>query len=152
MGTTSKIKSVVDDLPVGVIKADLAPAKKYTDALYGVGDGGRLTFYKTTGFGWCVATLHIRNASSRSAHGGQRTYAARCEDGGVVRIGLGPHILKTVTVFITKPRVKVLQRYIDMYSSGVADANQIRDRISSRRAEGALRRSRGETSWMWGKY
>jgi len=111
-----------------------------------LGDHGQLIFYKVTSFGWCIATLRISNG--RHGHAA-RTYAARISDGAQVRIGSGPHVTSTVTVYIRQSRVKALQKYIDQYNSGAVSANETRDRISSRRAEGTLRRARGEHYWRW---
>lgn len=97
-------------------------------------------------FGWVIATLHIRNpgrhhvgSSTRTA----RTYAVRVDNGQVCRIGLGPHVKETVTVYIRERRVKACQSIIDLYNSGEVDANKIRDRISTRRANTILRRGGG---------
>ena len=108
-----------------------------------------LTFYKTTAFGWCIATLHISNPSRRATNQTARTYAVRCADGKGVRIGAGPHVTATLTVYVKSSRLPALQKYIDQYKAGQIQANEIRDRISSRRAEGAYRRGQGQRSWRW---
>ena len=106
-----------------------------------------LTLHDTTAFGWCVATLQIKRA--RRAGQTDRTYAARVIDGQVVRIGLGPHVKQTVSVYVTEKRVPALKRLLDLHNAGADRANAIRDRISSRRAQGAEMRALGRTSWRW---
>jgi hypothetical protein len=138
-------------LPPGITAADLKfPSyEDRADRLDDQGDHGQLTFYNTTGFGWCIATLLINRASSRSRHQSARTYAVRVSDGAGVRIGTGPHVLNTVTVYLRKSRLAVLQKYIDLYQKGAIQANTTRDRISSRRAEGIQKRAAGYHSWSW---
>ncbi len=127
-------------LPVGVLKSDLVRPTRFRDW------AGDFQLWLTT-FGWVVPTLAI----STSRRGGfpPRTYAVKVSDGGVCRVGAGPHVKKIVTVYVRKSRRKVLQRFLDLREKGKAEAGEVRDRISSRRAEGALRRSRGERSWYW---
>lgn len=132
-------KPLDTSLPPDVIESDLKyPSKGYVETL---------TFHQTQGFGWCIATLHIRKA--RRAGQTDRTYAIRVSDGAPVRIGLGPHVTQTVYVYVTEKRLPKLQKYIDLLQKGQIDANTIRDRISSRRAEGAVRRAQGQRSWRW---
>jgi hypothetical protein len=144
-------------LPPGVVASDL----KYPECDSGdrldtsLGDGGHLTFYEVEGrrvADWCIATLLIGTASRVQRSRGvttDRTYAVRISDGGCVRIGLGPHIKRTVTVYIRKSRAEALKKYADLYTKGAIEANQIRDRISSRRAQGQLERAAGHHSWTW---
>lgn len=152
-------KTSTTPLPDGIVAYDLEyPKVKHTtdgkvknpneQTDYKLGDGGRLTFYETAGFGWCLATLNI-SSSRRGNRTTDRTYAARVKDGASVRVGAGPHVTRTITVYIREGRKAALQKYIDMFTAGQVEANTIRDRISSRRAEGALRRGRGENSWYW---
>lgn len=108
-----------------------------------------LTFYRTTGFGWVLTTLHISNPGSRSRAGAEpRTYGVTM-DGKVVRVGLGPHVTAKVTVHLSRGNLERLRKYVDLRTKGMADAGSIRDRISSRRAQGQLHRQNGRTSWMW---
>lgn len=126
------------DLPPGVLAGDLK-WPKYDEKNRRLDS---LTFLNVTNFGWCLATLAIG--------GGGRTYAARVSDGAVVRVGKGPHVLRTIEVHVTEKRAKAgLQKYLDLKVKSLSDAGVIRDRISSRRAEGQLRRGRGELSWRW---
>lgn len=138
-------KSNLPALPFGLKAADLAypkRPKKYDwrkeqpfDVLH------TLTLYETERFGWVVTTLHIRNAGSRSMRGAQpRTYGVD-ERGQVVTVGLGPHVKRTITVYVTRARAAALQKLVDLHERGLADAGSIRDRISTRRAQGAMRRS-----------
>jgi hypothetical protein len=96
--------------------------------------------------GWCIPTLGIRNPGRRSRPGAApRTYAVKVSDGGVVRIGLGPHVAERVTVYVRKNRAEALAKFIALKNKGAVDANNIRDRISTRRAQGALYRM--EKGW-----
>ena len=144
-------------LPLGVIASDTNwPRVEYDEKgraknpdeqmVYDAGNNGMLTFYNTTGFGWCLATLQI----SRGKRGmPDRTYATRIDDGQGVRIGSGPHVTQTVTVYVRKGRLIALKKYVDMYVSGLVRANTTRDRISSRRAQGVEMRALGRSSWRW---
>ena len=142
-------------LPAGIIKSDLTyPSYKSKDGL--VDD------YRNSSFElWCVSsarndmewfipTLLIANASRRSPNTTARTYATRVSDGkSGWRIGRGPHVKATFTVYVRKSRARALKPFLDMRTAGQEVAGQIRDRISSRRAQGALMRAQGRTSWRW---
>lgn len=92
----------------------------------------------TESFGWCSPTLSINN---RNRCGSYRTYAVRLKDNALVRIGNGPHVLAKVTVRLSKSNAKrILTRYIDTLAQGAEKAHETRDRISTRRANTALRR------------
>lgn len=138
------MKTTAQKLPQGVIAADLKyPGwdKVASDA----GNNGVLTFYlvnfRKGNEGWVLTTLPIT--------GNGRTYGTIVETGSPCRVGRGPHVLQTVQVYVSKARRAALQKYVDLHEKGMADAGQIRDRISSRRAEGQLRRANGERSWRW---
>ncbi len=145
-------------LPAGILKADLArPAwddkdrlvKSYGDTPEAPVDNFGLWY--TTGFGWCIPTLLISHSRQRVRQTGvqdSRTYAVTL-DGKVVRIGHGPHVGERATVYVRKSRLEALQPYLDLLTKGEADAQQVRDRISSRRAQGVLNRAAGLTSWRW---
>jgi len=120
-------------LPDGVIAADTKYPKSWEDLVREAGDHGRLDFLKTTRFGWCIATLPIDRRG--------RTYGINVSDGGIVTMGAGPHVIIQTTVYITKKRLPVLQKYVDLYKKGLESANTIRDRISSRRSQTVLRRA-----------
>ena len=133
------------ELPPGITLED-TQYPSHEDREYEAGDHGQLTFYNTTGFGWCIATLLISRSNRGSS---DRTYAIRTYDGVSVRIGVGPHVKGTVTVYIRKSRREALNNYINLYTQGAIRANTTRDRISSRRAEGVERRAAGQRSWRW---
>lgn len=139
-------KKDVVGMPQGIEAFDLTypewNPKKPDELVREIGEYGALELYDTTGFGWCIATLGIRKA--RSAGKADRTYAIRVSDGQPVRIGLGPHVKRTVKVYVRQSRLEALKKYVDLYNKGSETAHEIRDRISTRRAQGALRRS----SWM----
>jgi hypothetical protein len=136
------------DLPPDVLVSDT----KYPDWKSDDRVVNSLTLHKVNGFGWCIATLHIRNQSSRSMqrHGAMqaRTYAVRVDDGAAVRVGLGPHVTSTVTVYVRASRAAALKKYTDLYDSGMAKAGEIRDQTSSRRAQGSLRRAASFNHWL----
>lgn len=145
-------------LPEGITRKDLEYPKVKRDKKFRVlnpaeelvrdaGEYGQLTFYETAGFGWCLATLGI--ARARSPGKTDRTYAVRVSDGGSVRIGAGPHVTRTIKVYVRRGRLTALKKYVEMFQSGQVQANSIRDRISSRRAEGALMRAQGRSYWRW---
>jgi hypothetical protein len=136
-------------LPDGIRETDLKyPSWKSKDKVArDVGDYGSLTFYETAGFGWCLATLSISRA--RRSFTTDRTYAVRVSDGKTVRVGAGPHVTRTIQVYVRESRRKALQKYTDLHQQGSVSANTIRDRISSRRAEGAEMRAEGRRSWRW---
>lgn len=126
-------------LPDGIIPGDLKYPKYWEtndpkDKQIGTFDlwysAGR------NGFGWCIPTLHIANSRQH----GERSYAIRVSDGQPVRIGGGPHVTQRLTVYVTEGRKAALEKYLELKRKGEEDANSIRDRISSRRAQGALYR------------
>jgi hypothetical protein len=99
----------------------------------------RFELWYVRAFGWCVPTLLIRQPGRRSSQTSARTYATTL-DGKPVRIGLGPHVEVTCTVHVREGSRKRLQSYLDLQRNGAVTANEIRDRISTRRAQSALRR------------
>jgi hypothetical protein len=143
------------------IKMELPPDVKASDLKYPSYDSGdsigyreleamglhsnSLTFYLTTGFGWAITTLGIRNAKpGRTA----RTYAVTL-DGKCCRVGSGPHVKATVTVYLSKSNLSRLQKYVDLHLKGQEQAGIVRDRISTRRAQGQINRANGLSSWRW---
>lgn len=134
-------------LPKGIVAADL----KYPDykAVEGVDYENRsFELWHTTGFGWCIPTLRIGNARRSGPQYAARTYATTL-DGTVVRIGRGPHVTDTLTVYTTRATLKRLQPFLDLRHKGAMSAGTIRDRISSRRAQGQVERASGKSSWRW---
>lgn len=135
-------------LPPKVTEKDLTyPSMKSKDhILYTAGNHGTLTFYLTDKMGWCISTLPISQSRKGYAN---RTYAIRIEDGSIVTVGNGPHVKVDVMIYIRNSRIKVLQEYVELYNKGMIEAGNIRDRISSRRAQGQVMRSQGRRSWLW---
>lgn len=141
---------VVADLPPDVIEDDT----KYVSLTIADHDKvpadirySGLTFYKTAAFGWVVCTLPI--SSGRRQGLPDRTYAIKVDGGAICRVGRGPHVLKTVTVYVYQRNIGRLQKYVDLWLKGMAAAGSVRDRISSRRAEGQVKRAQGLHSWRW---
>lgn len=93
----------------------------------------------TERFGWCIPTLFISKAR-RGSGMNDRSYGIAL-DGTVVTIGKGPHVLKTVTVYVRQRRLEKLQKFLDLKKTGEGKAGDIRDRISTRRANTILNRS-----------
>ena len=116
-------------------------AKHYSDP--STHQSADFELWYSTGFGWCIPTLSI--GTSRRANqghsGGERTYAVRVSTGETVRIGNGPHVTARVKVYVRVNRVEKLRALFELQNSGAERANTIRDRISTRRAQGAMRRS-----------
>ena len=136
-------KTTTIPLPNKILETDLAypkNAKRYNAKTY-ISVEQRLTLHYTERFGWCVATLTIARATGRRSGMQDRTYALSLKGEGVVRVGLGPHVLRTITVYVHRKNKERLQWLLDLHNTGEAKAGDIRDRISTRRAQGALRRS-----------
>lgn len=150
---------LVAPLPAGIVVTDLGYQKrplKETPAMREAWDAiawddRQFELWHVTAFGWCIPTLAISSSGSRSGRVGsqQRTYAVRVDDGAVVRIGRGPHVKQTLAVHVGPKNVERLQKFLDLRRTGEGKAGEIRDRISSRRAQGALMRAAGRTSWRW---
>lgn len=145
-------------LPKGIVASDLKyPSYKSKDGLVPWSARGNSFELWVVGLSgealeWFIPTLHIANASRRAGPGAttERTYATRVKDGkGGYRIGRGPHVKGTLTVYVRKSRVAALAPFLDMRTKGQEVAGQIRDRISSRRAQGALMRAEGRSHWRW---
>lgn len=135
-------------LPLGILKSDtVAPKWDDEDGVdYSKGESGRLILYKTVPFGWVINTLFI----SRGKRGQpDRSYGIAIESNEVVSCGNGPHVTETATVYLRKSRIAELQPLIDKYVEGMERANAIRDRRSSRRAQGQEMRAQGRTRWNW---
>lgn len=129
------------ELPKGITAKDLEyPSYKSKDRAEHT-----LTMYYTERMGWIITTLGIKRGRAGRA---DRTYGVTIE-GTTCRVGNGPHVLKTITVYVRTSRLKALQRYVDLHNTGAVRANEVRDRISSRRAEGAEKRAKGMRHWMW---
>lgn len=141
MATAKKIVAPVVKLPEGVLKSDLTrPGWKSKTVMAKDADGySTLQFeiWHSARFGWCIPTLLIGKARHRNTT--DRTYATTLK-GELVRIGMGPHVTATHTVYVKASRLKILQKYIDLQHKGAAKAGDTRDRISTRRAQTAARR------------
>jgi len=135
-------------LPLGILKSDLVrPSYDDADGIdYNAGEHGQLTLYKTERFGWVINTLFI----SRGKRGQpDRSYGQAIESDQVVSCGNGPHVTETAIVYIRKSRAEALKPLTDMYVDGMKRANAIRDRRSSRIAQGQEMRAQGKHSWTW---
>lgn len=140
---TTPAKKPLPKLPKGVLKTDLIRPKQYARIAY---DAPHVQLWYTERFGWCAPTLLIAKATYDNGRGTNRTYAVTM-DGDLVRIGSGPHILHQVTVIPKKSRLKALQPLFDLVEKGRAKAGDTRDRISTRRMRGALRRDGYGLGW-----
>lgn len=101
----------------------------------------QFTLHLTERFGWVVTTLLIRKAGRRHASGAQdRTYAWSLDNEKPCRVGLGPHILRTVRVEVKVGNAKRLQPLFDQYEKGMIATGNWRDRRSTGRGP---RRGRG---------
>lgn len=132
------------DLPPGITTADtkFASYDQQKNVPY---DDRTFELWYTTSFGWCIPTLFIGKGARGTP---DRTYATTL-DGKPVRIGRGPHVLKTVTIYVRASRVEALQKFLELRRNGAAKAGEIRDRISSRRAQGQVERAAGRSHWRW---
>ena len=104
-----------------------------------------LTFYKTSGFGWVLTTLLIGKGRGNQPD----RYYGYTLDGKSVRVGRGPHVTAEVGVYLSPANFDRLFKYVELWSKGMAAAGGIRDRISSRRAQGQEHRALGHSSWRW---
>lgn len=132
--------AALQPLPKGIRASDIkyTAGKKYVD----LGERWHFDIYYVPAFGWVLPTLLIKQAARHSrADEVSRTYAVTL-DGKIVRVGLGPHVTQRHTVYVALSRRKDLQRYLDLIEQGKAAANEVRDNISTRRANTALRRAR----------
>lgn len=146
----AKAKAKPAKLPFGLIADDLTYPKGKERLASDVGSYGNLKLYEVDnhkgGTFWIVCTLHIANGRRGQP---DRTYGMRCDTKTVVRAGQGPHVLRTVNVYVRQSRTKALAELIELWTKGMANAGTIRDRVSSRRAQGQLERAQGHTSWLW---
>jgi hypothetical protein len=131
----------VIQLPAGILSTDLDYPKYDKHAKDPDNEYLYLDFelWKIQNFGWVIPTLDISNAR-RGTNYERRTYAIRLDNEGLVRVGKGPHVETTVQVYVTKKRVKELQKFIDLKKKGVAESQAARDTISTNRLQGSIRR------------
>lgn len=142
-------------LPAPIQKSDLirpkydatGEDKQAHDGAYGTyGNPLEFELWYTERFGWCIPTLLIGSASARNRRGSgpaiqDRTYAVAVKDHQMCRMGMGPHVLATVHVYVTVGRLNALQPFLDLRNKGLASAGDTRDRISTRRAQTSARRN-----------
>lgn len=150
---TDQLPLPFSKLPLGLTEADLKYPKydSKDKMVYDVGEHGSYTLYEVSDRNgtvwWAIATLGIAKGRGNS----DRTYAVKVDNGSLVRVGRGPHVKRTVTVYVRQSRAKDLEKLQTLYMSGLTAAGQVRDRISSRRAQGQLMRAEGRSSWLWDK-
>lgn len=145
---------LLKELPAGIKQSDLQ-MKSWKDMAYDSdGNGNNTNHFELwlvkdikEGLTWFIPTLLI-SKNNRNSYG-SRTYAVDLS-GRLCRIGKGPHVVQTLTVYLKKNNIIRLQKYLDLKKNGSEKSNQVRDRISSRRAEGQLHRAAGQHSWRWG--
>lgn len=134
-------------LPAGILKSDLS-YPKFEDNTYKT-----FELWDVRGIGFVIPSLLISKTSPRrrlaNPNASTDRYYATALDGKIYRVGKGPHVLSTTVVYVKKSRESALQKFLDLMDKGSADANMIRDRISSRRAQGAMYRAQGRSSWTW---
>jgi hypothetical protein len=151
-GLSKKEKQGCAELPKGIIAKDLS----YPDTRKG-GDyfpdykdldchDHQFEIWYVRNFGWCIPTLDIGGAGRQAT---RRTYAVAIDTGKVVRIGKGPHVTECHRVYVRASRLTELRKFIDLRTKGAGDAGSIRDRISTRRAQGQQERAAGNHSWRW---
>lgn len=140
--------STIPALPKGIVAGDTKFAN-YAEREGVPYDDQSFELWHCRGtIGWVIPTLLIGRASSRRGQTTDRTYAVTME-GKPVRVGKGPHVTATVTVYVRASRLAALRPFLDLRQAGAATAGEIRDRISSRRAQGQVERANGRTSWRW---
>lgn len=106
-----------------------------------------LKFYDVKGLGWVLCTLHIGSGGKRAGNSSERTYGIGVADEKIYTVGRGPHGLREVEVHLTADNIERLMPYVELWRKGMEEANTIRDRISSRRARGVLRRAGLDAPW-----
>ena len=137
----AKVKALKAPLPLGLLATDLVRpyyGSETKDWREGLSIVKRIPLYFVPSFGWVVATLDISRASRGQST--DRTYGIRVDTRETVRVGNGPHVLASYEVLLRKERQEALTELLSLHNEGAVAANNIRDRISTRRAQGALRR------------
>lgn len=139
----------ITDLPPDVQASDLEFPKKHLpwEQLEALGLGGSaLTFYLVPSLGgWILTTLGISGAGRQAT---ARSYGIGL-DGKTCRVGKGPHVKASVTIYLSADNVERLSKYVELWQAGMERAGEVRDRISSRRAQGQIHRANGRTRWTW---
>jgi hypothetical protein len=94
----------------------------------------------TERFGWVVTTLLIARAGRRDPAGTtDRSYAISLAEGDQCRVGRGPHVKATATLYGRKSERERLAPFFKRYVEGLTGAGDTRDRISTRRMQSARR-------------
>lgn len=146
-------------LPDGIVLADLQypehghhlpyETQRELGLDYSSGWTGRLTFYYIPAGRkapeWVLTTLLIGKGKGTP----DRYYGIGVADSKVYTVGRGPHVVAEIEVHPSADNIERLRPYIELWKKGMEDASAIRNRISSRRAQGQLYRAAGRTSWMW---
>lgn len=109
-----------------------------------------LFYHIPTGPGWVLCTLKISSAGKRHAPGTpDRYYAIGLKDGKTYTVGRGPHVKSVLRVYFRRDNWERLEKYATLWETGMANAGTVRDRISSRRAQGQQHRAAGRSFWTW---
>jgi hypothetical protein len=141
---------IIETLPKGIVERDLTyPDTRKGGDYFAKGidcNDHQFEIWYVRNFGWCIPTLDIGGAGRQAT---RRTYAVKVDTGNVVRIGKGPHVTATHRVYVRESRLKDLQKFLDLRRKGAGDAGSIRDRISTRRAQGQQERAAGNHYWRW---
>lgn len=99
------------------------------------------------GLGWCCPVLPI---GMRARFGpAARAYAFRLADGKLCRVGNGPHVKATATLYLRESQRERLAPFLSARERAAEQAHQVRDRIGSRRVQGQAERAAGRRSWNW---
>lgn len=99
---------------------------------------------------WMIATLHISNPNRKQLARGidtARTYAISVLNGKIYTVGKGPHVKETIEVHVKKSNVDRIKNLLVRYQEGLEAAGRIRDRRSSRIAQGRLYRASLYDAW-----
>lgn len=134
-------------LPKGVLKSDLKYdgeriTKAQWEKLRELGmENTQIPLWFQQNGGCFIPTLPI-------SHGGLRSYAIALSDKKIWSLTRNQSIAAQY-VYIRKGNFKRLIPLMETFAKGMADSQKIRDRISSRRAQGQLNRAAGLTSWRW---
>jgi hypothetical protein len=117
--------------PADFVYAPASRMTEYTDVVFPI------TLHYTERFGWVMAVLLISRAGRQSRSDAvDRTYAIGVRDGSMCRVGLGPHVLATLTLYAHAIRAERLAGLLALHKEGEVKAHEKRDTISTRRLNG----------------
>ncbi len=150
--TTKKLppRALPPDVTEADCKYDYEASLSYRE--FPEGTNLPLTFYKVGGkdaradWGWVLTTLIISGKGRRGST--DRYYSIGVDDSKIYTVGRGPHVQAVVEVYITTKNRDRLWKYVELHQKGLGEAQTIRDRIGSRRAQGQLFR-RGIPDWNY---